>query len=460
MQTDVTAPRLMPPAGAPATVTFPPIARASLATGLSVWSIALPGTGVVSCHLVLGVGSAHDPVGQPGLAGATADMLDEGAAGRDAVELAEFVARLGTAIEVEVGADVTSVGFTALPRSLGAAMQIIGDLVARPHLAEPDFERVRELRQGRLRQLQVTATAAADRAFLAAVFGAHPYGHGTLGTTRALAEMAVDDIRSFHATWFRPSAATLIVAGDVDRDAVVAAAASAFADWSAGARALGTGVVAPPVAERASGAPPIVLVHRAGAPQSVLRIGHLGPPRLTPAYHALLTLNGVLGGQFSSRLNATLREARGYTYGARTSFEFRRVSGSFGCDTSVQADATAPAIAEVLREFGDVGRTGTIAEAELARAKASLTRGYVRQFETADQVARGAIQLATFGLDDLTFARFVPAVEAVGAAEVEETARAFVRPADSAIVVVGDADRCAAPLETLGRPVIDGAPEF
>jgi len=173
-----------------------------------------------------------------------------------------------------------------------------------------------------------------------------------------------------------------------------------------------------------------------------------------------VTLNALLGGQFTSRINRSLREEKGITYGARTSFGFRRVAGTFACETSVQADQTAVAVADILEEFAAIRVEGSVLAPELARAKASLTRGYVRNFETEGQLVRAAAQLATYALDDRTFDRFVPLVAAVTAADVRRAAEDFVRPADSSVVVVGDAAACLAPLEALGRVVVPTAPAF
>ena len=181
----------------------------------------------------------------------------------------------------------------------------------------------------------------ADRAILAAVFGDHPYGHGALGTTRSLEAMTLDEVRD--ALGARPgdrARATLLVAGDVTPAASRPAAVARFGDWDGASLAAGC-AVGPPAE------PPdrrVRLIDRPGAPQSEVRVGHRGPPRRTPDYHALLTLNALLGGQFTSRINRNLREARAITYGARSSFEMRRAGGLFSCDTSVQADATADAV--------------------------------------------------------------------------------------------------------------------
>jgi zinc protease len=449
----------LPEAGPPTPVRFPPIARSVLENGLHVWSLRHTAIPLASVALVLDAGAAQDPAGRPGLAGVTAHLVEEGAGGRDAIQMAEEFARLGTHLAVDVGSDVTALGMTAMTRFFAPALRLLGEVVTRPHLSAADLLRVRELRMNRLRQLSRSPATPADRAFVAAVFGAHPYGHGVLGTTASLEVLTLDEVRAFHAVLWRPEAATLIVVGDLDHDAVTAAAAEGLGSWATEPRGAdarrAVGAVAPSTSSRV-----VRLIDRPGAPQSELRIGHTAPARRTPAYPALVTLNAILGGEFSSRINRNLREARGLTYGARTAFDLRRAGGSFICQTSVQTDGTAAAIAEIVRECEAVRLEGAVGADELARAKASLTRGYVRHFEAADELVRAAAQLVAYGLDDDTFDRFVPLVDAVAGEDVVAAGQAFVRPGDFSIVVVGDAARCRGPIEALGREVVMITPEF
>jgi zinc protease len=295
----------------------------------------------------------------------------------------------------------------------------------------------------------------ADRTYVAALFGRHAYGHGAMGTTASLEAISVDDARGFWAGMYGPHAATLIVGGDVTLDVAARAAAEAFDGWQGGPFG-GSPTTAPVVVAD----PRVLLVDRPGAPQSELRLGHVAPSRSTKAYHALVTVNALLGGQFTSRLNRRLREEKGVTYGARTAFDLRRVAGTFSCETSVQADATAGAVADVLEEFADVSRPGAISAHELGRAKASLTRGYVRSYETAGQLVRAAAQLVTQGLPDDTFDRFVPAVEAVTPDAIHAAAREHIRTAEATVVVVGDASQCEESLRALGRPLDFVVPVF
>jgi zinc protease len=439
-------------------VTFPPIARAILDNGLRVWSLSHTTVPVATALLVIRCGASADPPDTPGLAGVTADLLDEAAGPYDAIQLADAFARLGSQLVTEVGSDVVTLGFTTLDRFFPDALSLLGEVMQRPRLSAPDLARVRELRSSRLQQLSSSASAAADRTFYRAIFGEHPYGHGVLGTSQSLTAITLDDVRGFRAARFVPSDATLIVGGNLDQPAVLSAARSALGGWTAEGE---SAPFAPPAAAPAAPAAPSVLfVARPRAPQSELRVGHVGPPRTVAAYHRLVTLNAALGGQFSSRLNTILREQKGLTYGVHTTFDFRLLAGAFACETSVQADGTAEAIRDVLAQCEAIRAAGNVTGDELTRAKAAITRGYAKHFETADQLVRAAMQLATYDLPDDTFDRFVPAISAVAPADAEAAAREFLHPASAVSVVVGDPDACRAEVEALGYPVTDAVPEF
>jgi predicted Zn-dependent peptidase len=198
----------------------------------------------------------------------------------------------------------------------------------------------------------------------------------------------------------------------------------------------------------------VVLISREGAAQSELRIGHLAARRDTPDYAPLLVMNAVLGGQFVSRLNLKLREEKAFTYGARTGFDWRRGVSPFSMQASVHTAATAEAIADTLKECADIRDTRPPTDQELALAKASLTRGYPRNFETVQQVARSVAQLAIFDLPDTYFEEFVPRVNTVTAADVTRVARTYLDPDRTVALVVGDRAATEQSLEALGR----GAP--
>jgi predicted Zn-dependent peptidase len=197
-------------------------------------------------------------------------------------------------------------------------------------------------------------------------------------------------------------------------------------------------------------------VPRSGAPQSELRIGHVAVPRNTPDYHALVAANAVLGGQFVSRINRNLREEKGLTYGAYTAFEFRRLPGPFALHCSVETSATRRAIEESLSEIAAIRGPRPATAEELAMSVAGLTRGYARNFETSEQLARAAAQLALYDLPDDYFAEFVPRVERVTVDQVTEVASRHLDPERLTTLIVGDLDQIAGDLVHLGlgEPVV------
>jgi predicted Zn-dependent peptidase len=289
--------------------------------------------------------------------------------------------------------------------------------------------------------------ALAEQAFAEHLFGSHPYGHLPIGTEPSLRALDADAVRAFHAARYVPQGSLLIAVGDASHEALVDAIGNALGGV-AGRGAVDFAAV-PPAAIGGEGRR-LVMLDRPQAPQSELRIGHLAVARSTPDYHALVVLNALLGGQFVSRINLNLREDKGFTYGARSGFDWRRAPGPFVVQTSVQTDATAAAVGEVLRELREVAGERPPTPRELALAKASLTRGYARNFETGEQIARALAQMAVYDLPDTWFDEFVDRVRAVDADGVADVARRHLRPADVLVTVVGDRSRIHDPLLALG----------
>ena len=445
MAVDRTAP---PPLGADPTLEFPAIHRDQLANGLRLWAVAHHAVPATTAILLLPAGAASDPPDRPGLAALTGDLADEGAGERSALELHDALARLGARLDTDVGADATTLALTVLSRHLDAALDLAADVACRPAFDEAEFERVRERRLHRLIQLRDQPAAVADRAFLDLLYPDHPYGHLAIGTEESLRALALDEVRALHDRAYALSGATLILVGDGDPKDLLAAGARAFA----GRPRAGMAAVGPPAAPSPPGPPRarFALVHRPRAAQSELRLGCVTTSRHTPEYHALLVLNMVVGGQFVSRVNLNLRERKGYTYGARSTFDLRRGPGPFLLQASVQTDATAEAIREALGELDDLRGARPVEDAELEAARAALTRGYPRSFETAGQIARACAQLALYQLPDEYFMEFVPRVRAVDRAAVTAVARKYFVPEALVTLVVGDRERVLPVAERAG----------
>lgn len=438
----------LPPLGSLPPFAFPVIDKRRLASGLRVWTVEHRAVPLVCVLVLVRRGAAADPPGQEGLAAIVGDLLDEGCGDLDALALHEALGRIGAQLDTEVGSDATLLGLTMLSRFAGRGVALLADMVRRPRLDLRDFERVRDLRLNRLLQIRDMPPALADRAFTELVYGAHPYGHLPIGSEDTLRAMALESVRGFHAGAYVPANVTIIAAGDGTHAELAALVGGVFGDWAPGD---GTAmddeaVLQTPAAPDAR----LGLLNKPGAAQSELRMGHISIARSDPDYLRLLVLNMVLGGQFVSRINMNLREDKGFTYGARTGFEARRGPGPFLLQASVQSDATAEAIGESIAEITAIRGERAVTRQELETGRATLTRGYPRNFETAEQVARAAAQMALHDLPDDYYTTFVPRVLAIDEAAVTDAAARHLDPARLLTVVVGDRDRIGPTLAPLG----------
>jgi zinc protease len=390
---------------------------------------------VVTCVMQIDGGHGADPDGREGLAALTADMVDEGTGALSALDVSDAFARIGAEYDLDAGPDAITFAITSLTKFADRAAMLLARLLTEPSMRDDDFTRVRQMRLDRVKQLKDLPNVVAERAFLQLLYPGHPYGHLAIGTAAALEALTLGDSETFHASAFQPSRARLVIAGAMAHDQLRRLAETAFGAWadrpSAAPRVAAD--VEPPL--RPSG---LVVIPREGAAQSELRIGHLSARRNTPDHAALLVMNAVLGGQFVSRINLKLREEKGFTYGARTGFDWRRGLGPFELNASVHTASTAEAITDALNELSGIRDARPPTAEELVLAKASLTRGYPRNFETAQQVARSVAQLGLYGLPDSYFQDFIPRVNAIGIEEVVSAAQRYIDPARLTTLVVGD----------------------
>jgi zinc protease len=431
---------------------FSHINKDRLSNGLALWSAEHRALPLVTFMLVMPVGSAADFEGFEGLAAITGDLMDEGTGNLSAIDVNGAFARIGAHLETEVSADATVFTVTSLSRFAPQALSLFADCVVRPRLAVDDFERVRELRLTRLVQIRDMPSAIADRAFMQVVYGTHPYAHMALGTEESLRQLTIDPIRKFHSQMYRASGATLIASGDIDAAQFAQMALDTFGTWTDGVPDIpeDAAIAEPP----SSPVHPFVIVDKPGSAQSEIRIGEVGLSRDTPDYHPLIVLNMILGGQFVSRINMKLRQEKGLTYGARTAFDFRRGRGPFILQTSVQSDGTGEAIQSSLLEIHAIGTDRPPTADEVEVAKAALTRGYARNFETAEQIARAMAQLVLYGLPDDYFDTFSVSVAAVTVEAARQMAATYLHPDRLATAIVSDSSIVLPQLAAagLGKP--------
>ena len=423
---------------------LPRVERLKLSNGIGVVLVGMHEVPVVEVILVLRAGAVTDPAGREGLAAMTADMLDEGAGGKDALALADAIDFLGATVGAGSAWDVSTVRLRVPVARLDEALSLMADVALRPDFPEAELQRLRKEALTDLLQARDEPGAIAALALAQAVFGpAHRYGKPQAGSAEQIAAFTVADLRAFHAARYVPSAATLVVVGDASAS-VLPSLEKAFGSWKAASAA--TPVPALTAPRQLTGRS-IWLVDKKEAAQSSLRLGRVGPAWPDPAYAPNQVMNTLLGGSFTSRLNDNLREQHGYAYGARSGFRRNLTGGLFQVATDVQTDKTGPAVGEVFKELARILTPAAADEVERARSYAAL--GYAGDFETTGQLAQRMVDAVVYGLPDGFYEGFVPKALAVDTAALQQAARGAIDTKKIALVVVGDRAKVEAPLRAL-----------
>jgi zinc protease len=426
--------RSHPPALGPTpALHLPAIEKRTLSNGLPVWIMGVHKVPTVHLELAVRAGIASDPAGKFGLSSLTADMLDEGAGSRTALELADAIDFLGAELSTNGATDASYVDLHVPVARLADALPIMADVIARPTFPEAELKRLREARLAGLLEAQDDPEQLIQFAFPRMVFGPqHRYGTPAVGTAAGLRSLTVADLKAFHESHYRPANAALVVAGDVTADAIVPLLDKAFAGWKGAPASKPAGV--PEAAQVA--ARHVFLVDKPGAAQSQIRIGWIGVARSTPDYFPLRVLNTILGEAFTSRLNNNLREVHGYAYGAGSRFDMRLGPGPFYAAAGVQTDKTADALKEFFIELDRIH--SQVPADELDKAKNYVALLLLRDFETTRSTANALAQMFVYGLPADYYETYGAHVRAVTAEDVKRVADKYIQPGKFDVVIVGD----------------------
>jgi zinc protease len=383
----------------------------------------------------------------PGLASFVANMMDEGAGRRDATALQSELAFLGAALSTGANWDYTTVTLKVPRRNLEAALDLMADVVLRPTFAAAEVRRQRDLRLAALLQAKDQPGALANLAFNQTIFPAgHPYHNALGGDSVSTAKLDSAMVRDFHRAGLRPNRADFYVVGDLSVAEATRLISTRFAGWRAeGPERQPKPVMVNPA--RPQGIK-LVLVDKPEAAQSVISIGTPGVERTSADYAAIMVMNTILGGSFSSRLNTNLRETKGYSYGASSGFQWRPLPGAFIASSNVRTNVTDSSLVEFFKELKAIRDTPVDSD-ELERAKAYLVLGVPGDFESTSQIAGQMAGLAAFNLQLEYLQEFVQRVNRVTVADVQRVAQRFL-PADNAfVIVVGDLAKVRPGIEAL-----------
>jgi zinc protease len=403
-----------------------------LRNGLNVLFAEQHNLPIVSANVIVLSGSERNPPEIPGLASFTAGMLDEGTRKRSSLEIAADADQIGASLYTGSSMDLSYLAVRSLKKNVDAAFELISDILLNPAFQPEEMERIRHDRLTHILQQKDSPGILATKVFYDAVYGPeHPYGYTEIGTEESNRSMTRDLLFEFYRSGYIPANAALVVAGDITEPELRLLAEKHIGSWKGAESAFST------PGDACNRSPRVVIIDRPEASQTVLRIGHAGVARAHPDYVAIDVMNTALGGLFSSRINRNLREKNGYTYGASSAFVFRRSAGPFIIATSVHAEATAPAIAEIFREIERM-RESPIAPEDLITAKDSIAQSLPGLFETTPDAASSIGQLFVYGLPFTYFHDLPERIQGISAEEVQRVARKHLKPEEAVIVAVGD----------------------
>src|SRR5215213_5043442 len=425
--------RRQPPAPLPPrALNLPAPTETTLGNGLRVVLVEQERLPLVSFRLALRTGDAFDPPELPGLADLLSDMLVEGTQTRTSRQIAEHVARFGATLSAGASSDYTTVAASSLSAFAEEVMGLLADVALRPSFPEDELNLVKSNAQQSLIAQRAQPSFLASEAVARVLFGEHPYSVVS-PTPESLEALTRERLLSQHRAKFVPNNAVLLIAGDVQRDSILARAEGLFGSWQPG-EVEEPRFPAPPVLEGRT----VYVVNRPGSAQTNIVVANQGLRRTDPDYFPVLVMHTILGGTASARLFMNLREEKGYTYGAYTQLDARRYAGSFRATAEVRTPVTGASLKEIFYELGRI-RDEDVSEKELTDAKSYLTGIFPIRLETQEGLVEQLLQIRMHDLPPDYLETYRERIMRVTREDVRRVANQYVTPGGAAVVLVGDA---------------------
>ena len=437
----------LPDVARPPESQFPTIATATLSNGLKVYLAERPGVPLVNFNLMVDAGYAADHQGILGTASLAMNMLDEGTRTRSALQISDALQRLGAQLGTGSNVDMSTVFMSTLKEKMDSSLTLFADVILNPSFPQQDFDRLMKLQLAQIQREKVTPFQMALRVFPLLVYGTgHAYGIPLTGsgTEESVSRLKREDLVQFHRTWFKPNNASLIVVGTTTLAELTPRLERLFGGWRAGqvpAKNIGQ------VAQQPKSA--VYLIDRPGSEQSIIFAGHVAPAKRNPREIALITMNEILGGSFTSRVNMNLREDKHWSYGAFSTLFDARGQRPFIVLAPVQTDKTKESLAEVAGELRAIAHTRPVTADELAKAQANLTLSLPGRWETIGAVGASVEEIVRFDLPHDYYRTFASNVRSLQVPDLAAAASETIQPDKLVWVVVGDRAKIEAGIREL-----------
>jgi zinc protease len=405
--------------------------REVLPSGLVLLVAERPAVPIVAATLTLQAGAVFDPPAKPGVANLTAIMLSQGTKTRTAPQISEAIEFVGGSLGVESGTDTARITFSFLSKDLDLALDLMGDLLTNPTFPQAELaKKIPEVLAGLKRSQEDPGTVSYE-AFMALVYGSHPYGRPTEGTEASVPTITRDDILAFYQAYYRPNRAVLAVVGDVTMADLKQRLTARLGGWAPGG---------PPLVKPSAPAPlakGVTKTVQREVTQAAINFGHLGITRDNPDYYAVYVMNYLLGGGANARLAQKIREEKGWAYDVGSGFAPGKYAGDFSVTMQTKNEVAQEAIDAALAEIRRI-RDQPVSAQELSDAKAYLTGSFPLRLDTSAKVVGmlASIEQNGLGLDYVE--RYPVLINAVTAADVQRVAQKYLDPDKYALAMVAD----------------------
>jgi len=400
-------------------------------SGIDVHFIKKDELPIIQLNVLIEAGSKFDPEGKEGLAYLTSLMIDEGAGEYDSIEFNKQMNMLGSSLCISCDHDYCYFSLLSLTENFEKSIELMSLVLKQPRFGNEDFKREKKKLLNILLQAQNDPEDVVHKVFESKVYGTfNKYGNSIPGSIESIEKITLEDVKKYYDSNIIKKNPSIIVTGNIDETNLLKQLNEKFSFINS------TENVTELEYSVKTNSTTVFVVDKSDAPQTEIRIGHPVNHRNNPDYYARLLMNLILGGQFSSRLNANLREKRGLTYGVRSFFSYNKQGGYFCVSASVDTAKTFEAVSEITEELN--GIRNEITNTELEFAKSSVIKKYPLNFETYGQIASNMITKLVYNLGNNYFETYTERIKSIEVDEVLEAARSNIKPDNLVIVLVGN----------------------
>lgn len=436
--------KVVPVDGPDPMLNLPVVWEGKLENGLRVYGVENNELPLVQFNIVLKGGHYLDALDKAGTAYLVSELMMEGTINKTPQELEEEIEKLGAFISMSASATEMTISVNTLTRTYDKALALVEEILLEPRWDAEEFEMAKTRLQNRLIRSKADPNTLARDAFMKLVYGPdHIFSTDRQGTEKTVASITLDNLKDYYQANFSPAASSFHIAGDITENKVISSLKSLGKKWTG--KEIIYPVYALPVPPAES---KICFIDIPGAKQSVINIGGPGLSRNDDDYYAVIVMNQKLGGSFNSNVNLVLREEKGFTYGARTSFSGSYIPGTFMASSSVRSSATFEST-EIFKQLMEDYRKGISME-DLTFTKNSLNKSKAREFETLGAKIRMLQDISMYNLPVDYVREQEKIVSDMTLDQHKALAEKYIDPSRMYYVIAGDAATQMEKLEKIG----------